>query len=72
MEQRHQSDKGKLRHKSDNVVLREIHLCVQPNDEGIHRARNQEYVDDETDYVTQVIPYYYSVPGAFDRGQILS
>jgi hypothetical protein len=26
----------------------------------------------ETNYVTQAIPYYYSVSDAFDRGQILS
>ena len=71
MEQRHQSDKGEFRYKGDGVVLREIHLRVQANDEDIHRTRDQENMDSETDYVTQAIPNCYGVPDAFESRQML-
>ena len=69
VEQRHQSYKGEFRYKGDDVVLREMHLRVQSDDKGIHRPCNQEYMDGETDNVTQAIPNCYGVLDAFDDGK---
>ena len=64
MEQRHQSYQDKFRYKNNKitVVLRKAHLCVQSNDEQVHRTGDKENVDCESDNMSQTIP---------DRGGML-